>query len=83
MDVRAGQGIHGRAIYSGIVSLGKRDYLDALNTMATGGWTGARICDVLLLRCAARHEVERVYTFNLGDFRQLAPDGLQDSARRE
>lgn len=61
-----------------IVSLGKKDYLEALNTMASGGWMGAKIYDALLLRCAARCAVERIYTFNLGDFKQLAPAGLQE-----
>ena len=60
-----------------VVSLGKRDYLEALNTMGSGGWIGAKIYDALLLRCAAKCAVERVYTFNLGDFRQLAPASLQ------
>jgi len=59
------------------VSLGKEDYLQALNTLASGGWIGAKIYDALLLRCAAKCAVERVYTFNLGDFKQLAPAGLQ------
>ena len=35
--------------------------------MVRGGWTGARIYDVLLLRCATKQEVERIYTFNLGN----------------
>jgi len=62
-----------------VVSLGKEDYTEALNTMASGGWMGAKIYDVLLLlRCAARCAVERIYTFNLGDFKQLAPAGLQE-----
>jgi len=61
-----------------LVSPGKEDYLEAMNTMASGGWIGARIYDALLLRCAARCAVERIYTFNLGDFRQLAPAGLQE-----
>jgi predicted nucleic acid-binding protein len=61
-----------------VVSLDKRDYQEALNTMASGGWIGAKIYDALLLRCAARCAVERIYTFNLGDFRQLAPSGLQE-----
>ena len=61
-----------------VVSLGKEDYLEALNMMASGGWIGAKIYDALLLRCAARCAVERIYTFNLGDFRQLAPAGLQE-----
>jgi predicted nucleic acid-binding protein len=61
-----------------VVSLSKEDYLEAMNTMSNGGWSGARIYDALLLRCAARCAVERIYTFNLGDFRQLAPAGLQE-----
>jgi predicted nucleic acid-binding protein len=60
------------------VPIGKEDYLEALNTMASGGWIGAKLYDVLLLRCAARCAVERIYTFNLGDFRQLAPAGLRE-----
>lgn len=60
------------------VSLAKKDYLDALSTMASGGWTGAKIYDALLLRCAARCAVERIYTFNLGDFQQLAPASLRE-----
>jgi predicted nucleic acid-binding protein len=60
-----------------VVPLGKGDYLEALNTMASVGWVGAKIYDALLLRCAARCAVKRIYTFNLGDFRQLAPAGLQ------
>jgi predicted nucleic acid-binding protein len=61
-----------------VVSLGKEDYLQALNMMASGGWIGAKICDALLVCCAARCAVERIYTFNLGDFKQLAPPGLQE-----
>jgi predicted nucleic acid-binding protein len=61
-----------------VVPIGKKDYLEALNTMAGGGWIGAKIYDVLLLRCAAKCAVERIYMFNLGDFRQLAPAGLQE-----
>jgi predicted nucleic acid-binding protein len=60
-----------------VVPIGKEDYLEALNTMAGGGWIGAKIYDALLLRCAARCAVERIYTFNLRDFRQLAPAALQ------
>lgn len=61
-----------------VVSLVKEDYLHAVNTMATSGWTGAKIYDVLLLSCAARCAVERIYTFNIRDFKQLAPAGLQE-----
>ena len=61
-----------------IVSLGKKDYVDALKTMTIGGWIGAKIYDVLLLRCAARCKVERIYTFNLVDFRQMASADLKE-----
>jgi predicted nucleic acid-binding protein len=60
-----------------VVPLAKEDYLEALHTMGNGGWIGAKIYDALLLRCAARCAVERIYTFNLGEFRQLAPAALQ------
>jgi predicted nucleic acid-binding protein len=61
-----------------VVSLGKEDYLEAVNTMAAGGWSGAKIYDALLLCCASKSLAERIYTFNLGDFRQLAAPGLQE-----
>jgi predicted nucleic acid-binding protein len=61
-----------------IVPLGKEDYLEAMNIMVSGGWSGAKVYDALLLCCAARCAVERIYTFNLGDFRQLAAPGLQE-----
>jgi len=59
-----------------VVSMGKEDYMEALNAVGNGGWSGAKIYDALLLRCAARCTVERIYTFNLGDFKQLAPASL-------
>jgi predicted nucleic acid-binding protein len=62
-----------------VVSLHREDYLEAMNTMARGGWSGAKIYDALLLGCAAKSAAERIYTFNLGDFRQLAPPGLQEN----
>jgi hypothetical protein len=51
--------------------------VEALNTVGNGGWSGAKIYDALLLRCAARCTVERIYTFNLGDFKQLASASLK------
>jgi hypothetical protein len=37
-----------------VISLGKEDYLEALSTMASGGWIGAKIYDALC--CAARQD---------------------------
>jgi predicted nucleic acid-binding protein len=59
------------------VPLTESDYAAALATVATGGWIGAKIYDALLLHCAARCGVERVYTFNLTDFQRLAPPALR------
>jgi predicted nucleic acid-binding protein len=59
------------------VPAGKDEYLQALAWVRDGGWSGAKIYDALLLACAARCPAERIYTFNLGDFRLLAPAGLQ------
>lgn len=56
------------------VSIGKKDYVEALRLVGNGGWSGAKIYDALLIGCAARCEVERIYTFDLADFRQLAPN---------
>jgi len=42
-----------------------------------GGWSGARIYDALLLCCAARCSVDRIYYLQLADFRLLAPANLR------
>ncbi|HJU09379.1 MAG TPA: PIN domain-containing protein [Candidatus Binataceae bacterium] len=60
-----------------LVPLGRDDYVETLNATASSGWAGPKIYDALLLRCAAACAAERIYTFNLADFRQLAPDILQ------
>ena len=52
------------------------DYLSALAAMEQSGWIGARIYDLLLLICAERCRADRIYTFNLNDFRALAPPSL-------
>ena len=49
---------------------------------ASGGWTGAKIHDALLLSCADASGAERVYTFNLRDFLPLAPARLQGRIAR-
>jgi hypothetical protein len=38
---------------------------------------GAIVFDALHLRCAQKSACDRIYTFNVKDFRGLAPDGLQ------
>lgn len=60
-----------------VVAVDQRDYADVLETMASGGWMGAKIYDAVLLACAAKCRAKRIYTFNLADFRDLAPEDLQ------
>jgi predicted nucleic acid-binding protein len=57
--------------------LERGDYVSALERVSAGGWSGGKIYDALLLQCAARCKVKRIYTFNLGDFRRLAPPELR------
>jgi predicted nucleic acid-binding protein len=60
--------------HSETVPVGKKDYAEALRLVGDGGWAGAKIYDALLIGCAAKSEAARIYTFNLTDFRQLAPN---------
>ena len=60
------------------VAIGKKEYLQALETVQSGGWEGAKIYDALLLGCAAKCRAQRIYTFNLGDFQLLASAGLRN-----
>lgn len=61
-----------------VISLDKSDYMDALQIVRDGGWAGAKIYDALILCCAAKCNAERIYTFNLRDFRPLASLRLQE-----
>lgn len=56
-----------------MVPIAKKDYLEAMRAVVDSGWSGAKIYDALILGCAARSGAERIYTFNLADFLQLAP----------
>jgi predicted nucleic acid-binding protein len=61
-----------------IVPIRPEHYMQALEVVGDAGWIGGKIYDALLLACAAGCDVERIYTFNLADFRQLAPAALQE-----
>ena len=60
------------------IPLTEEDYLGAMEVMVNGGWSGAKIYDALLLCAAEKCGAERIYTFNLNDFRVMAPARLQD-----
>ena len=49
-------------------------YERAIEICAARGLGGGKIYDALLLECARESKSDRIYTFNLRDFRKLAPD---------
>lgn len=60
-----------------VVTVEQEDYEAVLKDMGTGGVPGAKIYDALLLHCASKCGADNIYTFNLGDFKQLAAEPLQ------
>jgi hypothetical protein len=64
--------------YMTLVSLSGREYQDVVRHAAEQGLTGCRIHDAVHLRCASKMRCDRVYTFNLTDFRAIAPGDLAD-----
>jgi len=49
-------------------------YERALAVCVERGLGGGKVYDALLLECARHAKADRIYTFNLHDFRRLAPD---------
>jgi predicted nucleic acid-binding protein len=50
------------------------DYKNVLRSCAASGVIGGRVFDALHLFCAQKAGCDRIYTFNVRDFRTLAPD---------
>ena len=61
-----------------LVELPSKDYVGLVKECAAQGWTGGRIYDLLQLACAQKASCERIYTFNLQHFRELAPPSLEE-----
>jgi predicted nucleic acid-binding protein len=57
-----------------IVTLTSDMYRDTIRECANSGWIGGRIYDALHLRCAREAACDRIYTFHVRHFQQLAPD---------
>jgi predicted nucleic acid-binding protein len=60
--------------YFHIVALTAADYSSVLRQAAEKGWTGGLIYDALHLAAANSSRCQRIYTFNLRHFLQLAPN---------
>jgi predicted nucleic acid-binding protein len=56
-----------------VVTLDPGDYIEVVRDMTAGGWRSGKIYDALHLRCAGKQPIDRIYTFNVKEFQQLAP----------
>jgi predicted nucleic acid-binding protein len=61
-----------------MVTLTAKEYREVVRNCAVNGWAGGRIHDAVHLRCAQKAGCDRIYTFNVKDFRSLAPAELAD-----
>lgn len=61
-----------------LVPLTAKEYKEAVRHCAANGWAGGRVHDAVHVRCAQKADCDRIYTFNVKDFRALAPPTLAD-----
>jgi len=57
-----------------VVSVTMEMYERAIQVCVGKGLGGGKVYDALLIECARQSRADRIYTFNLHDFRRLAPD---------
>ena len=57
-----------------LVSLTVSEYREVVESCARNGWPGGRVYDALHVQAARKSGCERIYTFNLKHFHQVAPD---------
>ena len=61
-----------------LLTLTPKEYREVVRYCATSGWAGGRIHDAVHLRCAQKAGCDRIYTFNVKDFRALASPDFAD-----
>jgi predicted nucleic acid-binding protein len=61
-----------------LVALSKDDYKAVLRSCANSGWIGGVVFDALHVHSARKAECDRIYTFNVKDFRALASAAFAD-----
>jgi predicted nucleic acid-binding protein len=64
--------------YFELVALSANDYKAVLRSCAAAGVIGGAVFDALHLHSAQKAGCDRVYTFNVKDFRALAPSGIAE-----
>ena len=57
-----------------LIAITPEMYGRAIETCAGVGVGGGKVYDALLMECARQSRADPIYTFNLKDFRKLAPD---------
>jgi predicted nucleic acid-binding protein len=57
-----------------IIEVTTQTHLAAIALCAEAGWRGGRIHDAVHILAAAQSECDLIYTYNLTDFRALAPE---------
>jgi predicted nucleic acid-binding protein len=57
-----------------LVSLTATEYREVVESCSQNGWPGGRVYDALHVRAARKSNCERIYTFNLKHFHEVAPD---------
>src|ERR1700674_5735805 len=60
--------------YFQVVILTPKMHVETIRECASKGWIGGKIYDALQLRSARKAACDRIYTFNVRHFQQLAPD---------
>ena len=64
--------------YFHVIALSAGDYKAVLRFCTNAGVVGGAVFDALHLHCAEKAGCDRIYTFNVRDFRFLGPPGLTD-----
>jgi predicted nucleic acid-binding protein len=59
--------------YAEIISLSSKDYTKLIKETAEKGLSGGIIYDAIILMSAQKAKADKIFTFNLKDFRQLLP----------
>ncbi len=57
-----------------VVPLDVEDYIKTISSLAAAGISGGAIYDALLARCAIKSGAEILYTWDVADFRRVAPE---------
>ena len=61
-----------------VITLSAKEYQQVIKSCADRGWAGGRAYDALHVRCAEKARCDRVFTFNVRHFSELASPSLRE-----